>query len=38
VRRLRAKADCPIANGTERLDAPRDDNTVGDPVLSGGHV
>jgi hypothetical protein len=38
VRRLRGKADCLIAKSTEQLGAPRDDNTVGDPVLSGGYV
>jgi hypothetical protein len=38
VRRLRGKADCLIAKSTEQLGAPRNDNTVGDPVLSGGYV
>ena len=38
VRRLRGKADCLIAKSTERLGAPRDDNTVTAPVLAGGYV
>jgi hypothetical protein len=38
VRRLRGKADCLIARSTERLGAPRNDNTVTAPVLSGGYV
>jgi hypothetical protein len=38
VHRLRGKADCVIARSTERLDAPRDDNTVTTPVLAGGYV
>jgi hypothetical protein len=38
VRRLRGSADCLIAKSTERLEAPRDDNTVTTPVLSGGYV
>jgi hypothetical protein len=38
VRRLRGKADCLIAKSTERLSAPRDDNTVTAPVLAGGYV
>ena len=38
VHRLRGKADCVIARSTERLEAPRDDNTVTTPVLAGGYV
>jgi hypothetical protein len=38
VRRLRGKANCLIANSTERLGSPRDDNTVTAPVLAGGYV
>ena len=38
VHRLRGRADCLIAKSTERLGAPRDDNTVTAPVLSGGYV
>jgi hypothetical protein len=38
VRRLQGRADCLIAKSTERLGAPRDDNTVSSPTLSGGYV
>ena len=38
VHRLRGRTDCLIAKSTERLSAPRDDNTVTTPVLSGGYV
>jgi hypothetical protein len=38
VRRLRGRADCLIAKSTERLGAPRNDNTVTSPTLSGGYV
>jgi hypothetical protein len=38
VRHLRGRADCLIAKSTERLGAPRDDNTVTGPVLAGGYV
>jgi hypothetical protein len=38
VHRLRGKADCLIAKSTERLSAPRDDNTVTAPILSGGYL
>jgi hypothetical protein len=38
VHRLRGRTDCLIAKSTERLSAPRDDNTVSTPVLSGGYV
>ena len=38
VRRLRGRADCVIARSTERLGAPRNDNTVSRPVLAGGYV
>ena len=36
VHRLRGRTDCLIAKSTERLSAPRNDNTVSSPVLSGG--
>ena len=35
---LRGRADCLIAKATERFSAPRNDNTVSTPVLSGGYV
>ena len=38
VRRLNGRADCLIAKSTERLGAPRNDNTVSSPLLSGGYV
>jgi hypothetical protein len=38
VHRLRGKSDCRIAKSTERLGAPRNDNTVSSPVLAGGYV
>jgi hypothetical protein len=38
VHRLRGKTDCVIAKTTERLGAPRNDNTVTSPVLAGGYV
>jgi hypothetical protein len=38
LHRLRGKSDCRIARSTERLSAPRNDNTVSSPVLSGGYV
>jgi hypothetical protein len=38
VRRLQGRADCLVAKSTERLGAPRDDNTVTSPLLSGGYV
>lgn len=38
VHRLRGKSDCRIARSTERLGAPRNDNTVTSPVLAGGYV
>jgi hypothetical protein len=38
VHRLRGRTDCLIAKSTERLGAPRDDNTVTTPVLAGGYV
>lgn len=38
VRRLRGRADCLIAKSTERLGAPRNDDTVSSPTLSGGYV
>jgi hypothetical protein len=38
VHQLRGRADCLIATRTEKLSAPRNDNTVSTPVLSGGYV
>ena len=38
LHRQRGKSDCRIARSTERLSAPRNDNTVSSPVLSGGYV
>jgi hypothetical protein len=38
VHRLRGRTDCLVAKSTERLGAPRNDNTVTSPVLSGGYV
>ena len=38
VHQLRGRADCRIATRTEKFSAPRNDNTVSTPVLSGGYV
>ena len=38
VHQLRGRADCLIATRTEKLSAPRNDNTVSTPVLFGGYV
>jgi len=38
VHRLHGRSDCLIEQRRENLGHPRDDNTVTDPVLSGGYV
>jgi hypothetical protein len=38
VHRLNGRSDCLISQRSENLNSPRNDNTVSDPVVSGGYV